>query len=299
MPYCTPADVRRATDFPSTGAPISDDDLWQFILDAEEEIEDIYKTNFGNIEDSGTVTSATNNTLVDSTKDWSVARTENPITDWEGYVVWIYSGTGVGQYREILSNTGDTLTISQVWDTNPDGTSLYRITKLGFRDDTVDGSGSDTQFTVRAPLVSLNFLDIDDVEVTPSLVFQYKESGRLLLGDQGVEASWFNNASSQSINMRYIFGVYPIPRIIKRLCIILAAMRALTAQIAGTYDDFATVSLPGGVSASKGEPYLNIQASLNYMQGEARGIIYGSEATGQVSADFRTGPSYRPFTLFA
>lgn len=299
MPYCTPSEVRSAIDFPATGAPISDDDLWEFILDAQEEIQDIYKTNFGNIEDSGTATSATDNTLTDSSKNWTTARDDNIITNWEGYVVWIYSGTGVGQYREILSNTATTLTLSQDWTTNPDGTSLYRITKFGYKDETVDGSGSDTQFVTRAPLVSLNYLDIAGTEVTPSLVYQYKESGRLLLGASGVEASWFNNASSQSINMRYVFGVYPLPRIIKRLCIILAAMRGLTAQIAGTYDDFATISLPGGVSASKGEPYLNIQASLNYMQGEARGIIYGSEATGQVSADFRTGPSYRPFTLFA
>ena len=43
---------------------------------------------------------------------------------------------------------------------------------------------------------------------------------------------------------------------------------------------------------------MNIQSSLNYLQGEARGIVYGTQSTGQVSGDFRTAPSFRPYTLF-
>ena len=72
----------------------------------------------------------------------------------------------------------------------------------------------------------------------------------------------------------------------------------MVSQIAGTYDDFTSVSLPGGFTGSKGEPYTNIKASLDYLQGEARGIVYGTQSTGQVSGDFRTGSSYTPFTLF-
>jgi len=98
--------------------------------------------------------------------------------------------------------------------------------------------------------------------------------------------------------MKYIYGVYPIPRTIKRLATVLASIRTLISQIAGTYDDFSTVSLPGGFSGSKGEPYVNIRSALDYLQGEARGIIYGTQSTGQVSGDFRTAASYRPFVLF-
>ena len=52
--YCTVEDVKNAVNFPSTGAPISDAAITDFILDSEEEIEKIYKTHFGSIEDSGT-----------------------------------------------------------------------------------------------------------------------------------------------------------------------------------------------------------------------------------------------------
>lgn len=139
-------------------------------------------------------------------------------------------------------------------------------------------------------------MTIDSVSVTPSNVYQYKASGKLDLTNPDAEETRFSDTHKQLVELQYVFGVYPLPRIIKRLCIILAAMRALTAQIAGTYDDFANMTLPH-VSASKGEPYLNIQSSLNYMQGEARGIIYGFIGE-QVSADFRSMPTYRPYVVF-
>ncbi len=291
MGFCTVAEVKAAVDFPTTGAPINDAVIEGFILDAEEEIENIYKTKFGNIEVSGTANGDySTTTLSDSNKNFTA-------DEYVGYVVWIYGGTGEGQYREIQSNTETKLTVSPAFDVIPDATSNYRITKLGYKSQTVDGSGTNTQFVEYQPLINLNALTIDSTVVTPSTVYSY-DTGKLQVGGTDCEMSYFSGKNPKLIDLKYVFGVYPMPRIIKRLCVILAGMRTLTAQILGTYDDFANVSLPGGVQASKGEPYMNIQAGLNYMQGEARGIIYGSEATGQVSADFRTMPSYRPQTLF-
>jgi len=139
---------------------------------------------------------------------------------------------------------------------------------------------------------------VDSTSVTPSYVYQYLDSGRLVVGGTDCEVSYFTDTYPQLINMKYVYGVYPLPRIIKRLCVCIAALRTLTSQIAGTYDDFTSVSLPAGFEASKGEPYQNIKSSLDYLQSEARGIVYGSEAKGQVSADFRTQASYRPYTIF-
>ena len=297
MPYCTVTEVKQAIDFPETDAPIEDDVIQEFIYDAEEEIEDIYKTHFGNVEDNGTASSGTVNTLVDSTKTWLTATEEKPVTNFAGYVLWIYGGTGAGQYREIGSNDNTTLTVTENFDTAPDATSLYRITKLAYLDEVVDGTGTDTMFTRKQPLINVNYLKNNDIEVTIDSLWIYPTQAKIVAGSNTCEINSFSDAYPQLTEIKYVYGVYPLPRIIKRLCIILAAMRALTAQIAGTYDDFANVSLPH-MSASKGEPYLNIQASLNYMQGEARGIIYGSGAQGQVSADFRTGASYKPFALF-
>jgi len=288
--YVTIKEVKDAISFPSDGAPIADSLIGNFILDAEEEIEDIYKTKFGNIEQSGTADGdLSTTTFSDSSKGWA--------TDvYIDYIVWIYGGLGEGQYREITANTDTKLTISPAFTITPDATSTYRILKLGYEDETVDGNGINEMFLNYQPLINLNALTINSVAITTSNVYQFTY-GKISL-KSSAEVGVFLDSYSQLINLKYIYGVYPIPRIIKRLCICLAGIRTLTSQIAGTYDDFTSISLPGGFTGAKGEPYMNIKASLDYLQGEARGIVYGTQSTGQVSADFRTGASYRPFTLF-
>lgn len=68
---------------------------------------------------TGTATSATATTLVNSGKTWTT-------NQWANYQVRIVSGTGAGQVRSITSNTGTTLTIP-TWTTTPDATSVYSI----------------------------------------------------------------------------------------------------------------------------------------------------------------------------
>jgi len=290
MPYCTAQEVKDAINFPTTGAPVSDSVIEEFILDAEEEIEDIYKTHFGNVEDSGTADGDYSTTeFSDSTKSW----TSNA---YVGYVVWIYGGTGSGQYREITANDTTKITVSPAFDTTPDATSTYRITKLGYKEETLDGSGTDTQFVTYQPLLNLNVLTVDSTDVTVDNVYTYV-SGKMVVGND-TEVSYFTNTYPQLVDVKYIYGVYPMPRIIKRLCVAIAGIRTLIAQIAGTYDDFTAVALPAGFNASKGEPYVNIKSALDNLQSEAKGIVYGSGDGNQVSADFRKLPSYRPFTLF-
>ena len=290
MTFCTVQEVKDAINYPSDGSPIQDSVIEGFIKDSEDEIEDIYKTKFGNIEQSGTADGDyATTTLSDTSQTWTT-------DEYINYIVWIYGGTGSGQYSEIQSNTATKLTFNAV-TTAPDNTSTYRIIKLGYKDETVTGSGMREQFVGYQPLINLNSLTIDSTSVTPSYVYQYNYSGKLELSSDA-EYSYFSNATPQLVNITYIYGVYPLPRIIKRLCICIAGVRTLTGQIAGTYDDFTSVTLPGGFTGSKGEPYTNIQASLNFLQGEARGIVYGTQSTGQVSGDFRTQPSFRPYTIF-
>jgi hypothetical protein len=69
---------------------------------------------------TGTATSATGTTLVNSAKTWTT-------NQWTNYQVRIVSGTGAGQIRTISSNTGNTLTVP-TWTTTPDATSEYQIT---------------------------------------------------------------------------------------------------------------------------------------------------------------------------
>jgi hypothetical protein len=68
---------------------------------------------------TGTATSGTSTTLVNSAKTWAT-------NQWTNYQVRIVSGTGAGQIRPIASNTATALTVSG-WNTNPDSTSVYSI----------------------------------------------------------------------------------------------------------------------------------------------------------------------------
>ena len=68
---------------------------------------------------TGTATSATGTTLVNSAKTWTT-------NQWTNYQVRIVSGTGAGQIRTISSNTGTTLTVA-TWTITPDATSVYNI----------------------------------------------------------------------------------------------------------------------------------------------------------------------------
>lgn len=71
--------------------------------------------------DSGTATAGGASTLTDSAK----AFTTNVHANRALYIV---SGTGAGQARRIASNTGTVITVGTAWTTNPDATSVYRIT---------------------------------------------------------------------------------------------------------------------------------------------------------------------------
>lgn len=92
-------------------------DLWEpldgeTIVDSPSDPADLKTTN--------TATSATPNTLVDTSKSWTTNK-------WRGYFVYIVRETGARQIREITSNTTTQLTITPNWTTTPDNTSKYQI----------------------------------------------------------------------------------------------------------------------------------------------------------------------------
>jgi hypothetical protein len=66
----------------------------------------------------GTVSSATSNSLVDTTQDF---------TGLEGKYVRIIEGAGAGDVLQITTVSGDTLTLDGTWSTNPDNSSLYEV----------------------------------------------------------------------------------------------------------------------------------------------------------------------------
>ena len=60
--------------------------------------------------------------IVDNDKSWNV-------DEWQSFAVKIISGTGAGQIRTVVSNTGTQLTTDVNWTVWPDDTSEYKINK--------------------------------------------------------------------------------------------------------------------------------------------------------------------------
>jgi len=80
-------------------------------------------------EGTGTATSATTNTLTDTTKSWAVGEFQSPRAEGVGYgaLLTITSGHGVGQSIEIASVAATTLTLVSNWTTIPNTTSVYAV----------------------------------------------------------------------------------------------------------------------------------------------------------------------------
>jgi prepilin-type N-terminal cleavage/methylation domain-containing protein len=79
---------------------------------------------FDRLEDAGSSSGGnTTTTLHDTRKTWSASSLT------ASYTVRIISGTGAGQARSISANTSTQLTVSSAWETPPDSSSFYVITR--------------------------------------------------------------------------------------------------------------------------------------------------------------------------
>jgi prepilin-type N-terminal cleavage/methylation domain-containing protein len=79
---------------------------------------------FNRLEDAGSSSGGnTTTTLHDTRKTWSASSLT------ASYTVRIISGTGAGQARSISANTSTQLTVSRAWETPPDSSSFYVITR--------------------------------------------------------------------------------------------------------------------------------------------------------------------------
>jgi prepilin-type N-terminal cleavage/methylation domain-containing protein len=79
---------------------------------------------FDRLEDAGYSSGGnTATTLHDTRKTWSASSFTT------SYTVRIISGTGAGQVRSISANTTTQLTVSSAWETPPDSSSFYVITR--------------------------------------------------------------------------------------------------------------------------------------------------------------------------
>ncbi|NQT54442.1 hypothetical protein HQ576_20465 [bacterium] len=90
--------------------------------------------------DMGRSTTAVSNdySLTETGKSWGITPAQ-----WRGYSVLIYSGTGEGQLRGIVSNTANTMSVAK-WLNAPDTTSRYFVCAPGPMVDRVDMASGGT-----------------------------------------------------------------------------------------------------------------------------------------------------------
>lgn len=269
--YCTAAEVYEAGQL--TSSIVAEAAVNNFILAAEKEVNRLTFTTYFVLSTSGTSSEAgTDSTLVDDSQTWDV-------NGFSNYYVWIYSGTGSGQVRQIASNTADTLTTISEFTTPPDETSKYRIvytaSNPNIGDEKLDGTGTSTFFVPEIPILDIESLDIytnKDSATTIDLtdVYTYKRIGKLILSDSA-DYTVFDNTYPQSIDLQYSYGVYPIPEEVKRYVIVAAAERMLSAQMGATYNVPSTYSLPEG-SVTIGQAYINIDSTAKRLYTEKKDI---------------------------
>lgn len=261
MGYCSTTDVYNATILTTSEVPSAS--VSDFILAAEKDVDQFTRTTHWKVEDSGTASAGASTTLTDSTKAWTTN-----LYATNGYV-WIYSGTGSGQMRQIASNTSTVLTVTSAWSTNPTSASLYRIVytaTVPYVSGSFDGNGTEEFWTDEVPVQILESLSIAGTTVTPSSVYLYGKVGKMKLSTTS-EASNFSIAYPQQIALAYWFGRYPLTQDVKRYCIVLASLKTLEAQMGGTFDTPSTYRLPEG-EMTVGQAYINIRGTYDVLMKE-------------------------------
>ena len=139
---------------------------------------------------TGTATSATGTTLVNSGKSWAT-------NQWANSQVRITGGTGAGQIRIITSNTGTTLTVP-TWTITPDATSVYAIEG---NDDYLYYIGSNAVTTYRYSITSNSWTTLAPTAARAAAPTTGM-SGHWVWGS--TEADW--TAENAIKNGRYIYS---------------------------------------------------------------------------------------------
>lgn len=139
---------------------------------------------------TGTATSATGTTLVNTAKAWAT-------NQWANSQVRITGGTGAGQIRIITSNTGTTLTVP-TWTITPDATSVYAIEG---NDDYIYYIGSNVATTYRYSITSNTWTALSPTAARAAAPTTGM-SGHWVWGS--TEADW--TAENAIKNGRYIYS---------------------------------------------------------------------------------------------
>lgn len=139
------------------------------------------------VSETGTASSATSNTLTDSSKAWDT-------NEWAGWYVKITSGTGTANIsRPILSNTGTQLQLSGTWSITPDATSVYQIfcniNSVVFDGAQIDGTGIDNTGSTSGNAVTIGQFGFDTKFIGGTQIWNYSGWGIAIYGNTDTAAN--------------------------------------------------------------------------------------------------------------
>ena len=269
--YVTPDEVRRLLGLSSDD--ISDTDTNELIKLAEDEVNYLTNSIYLVVQSTGTASSGANTTLTDSGKTWVADEWNSDANEVGGYMVYIYSGTGSGQCRVIIDNTTTELTVDSEWDTNPDNTSKYRIFINTYKNETFNGDGTTDYFVRFYPLLNIESITIDETDITIGSTYTYIDynRGQIVLG-RNAEIPVFKKEYPQMCNIKYYYGIYPIPILIKKLTAVTAGLMVGGYMVGSTYTFNTSYSL-GDLSINKGVPYPHFEKILSTLTKQREFLI--------------------------
>ena len=257
MSYVTVQDVYRTSGLREQ--VISYADVLEHIKVAENDICRITKNIYWlNKLKSANVSSSTDNTVTVDDAEWIAE-------DYDDNYIYIYSGTGTGQIRKIITNTDEKITVDRNWTTNPDSTSYFKLFYVPeqfdpYRQDVFDGNGMNYIYLPYYPVKVVELLSIDGTATTE--YYKWEKTGRIQL-----KGTTFNVSTPQNVLINYWYGVDFLPFEVKRLVELKAALQIMGQQMGGTFDVPSTVSLPDA-SLSIGQAYINIKSSMDELHKE-------------------------------
>ena len=263
--YCTEDDVRRLIGLTSTA--ISDADTLELIKLAESEVDYLTNSTYLIPQVDSTATSGSTTTVVDSGASYVA-------DEWnDDYMVYIYSGTNIGESRVITDNDTTTLTVSPAFSSAIDSTSKFRIFKSSYKDETFDGNGTSIYFTSWYPLLSVQSITIDSTDVTlgGTSVYTYATQGKLKLGKSAEMVTWRDD-EPQLCNVKYFYGIYPIPILIKQLTEVISALMIAEYMIGNTYTFATSYSIPE-MNVAKGVPYPHFSKAVDVLKAKRDFIL--------------------------
>lgn len=263
MNYISIADAYRTAGI--SNEVIKEDDVLQHIYAAENAVlRDTKNIYWDRKLENQTVSSAADNSLTQLNAQWAINKFSN-------CYIWIFKGKGKDQIRQVTTNTADTINIDRDWDENPDDTSRFRIFYVPeqfnpFLELTLDGTDTNTMIFDYYPIVLVEKLVSNDIEISVDKLLIWNKVGRIRI-NQGAEYSLFFGKLPQKVEINYWYGVDYLPYEIKRLVELKAAIQMLSQQMGGTYNVPSTISLPDS-SISIGQAYINIKTSQDTMIAE-------------------------------